>query len=129
MGANRVLGGTFSPVFVPPDELFFETNHQSDAFLVGTLVSGGQPVTATLDPNAVNGDRVIIKDFTGNAATNNITVQAVGSQAIEGHPSGIVLNQAYASVTLYFVHGAASANIHAGVWVVDTLLNSASVPQ
>ncbi len=129
MGQNRVLGGTFSPTTVPADDLAFETSYASDAFLVFPLSSGGQPVTATLDLSAVNGDRVIIKDISGNAATNNITVQAIGEQSIVGHPSGIVLNQAYASVSLYFIHASDSQNIHAGRWIVDSLLNSASVPQ
>lgn len=130
MGQNRVLGGTFSPQITGADDLAIETNYQTDAYIIPTAASGIFAAVVSLDPLAVNGDRVIIKDGAGHAAVNNITVQTnIGYQSLVGHPSGIVLNEPYASVSLYFVHDATSSNIHAGFWYVDVLSNSSSAPQ
>lgn len=60
------------------------------------------PVTLTLlTAAAVVGRRYVIKDNTGLAETNNITVDTEGSEMIDGTPN-LIINVNYASVTLIF---------------------------
>lgn len=50
-------------------------------------------------PAATDGRFLIIKDFSGTAGTNNITITRAGSDVIDGQTT-YVINQNYASVTL-----------------------------
>lgn len=70
----------------------------SDDLIAVTTLSA--PITITLPLFPVLGDAYEIKDTTGNAGTNNITVSGNGTN-IDGS-SMFVLNQPYASVTLTY---------------------------
>lgn len=66
---------------------------------VVVLVNTGSPVTVTL-PVPASGRRVVVKDSTGNAATNNITVARNGSENIEGLGSNKLIAANWGSLTL-----------------------------
>jgi hypothetical protein len=71
-----------------------------DEILVVELAIPG-PVTIDLLATAVAGKQVTIKDGTGDAAINNIQVNATGVQDIDG-VAGVVLNNNYQSVTFVY---------------------------
>jgi hypothetical protein len=56
-------------------------------------------ITITL-PTPTNGRQLIIKDISGTAATNNITIARHGTETIEGVSASYVLSANYVSVTL-----------------------------
>ena len=66
------------------------------------LNSANGPLSVTLPPAGLmsDGQAYVLKDEGGVANTNNITIQASGSQTIDGKNS-IVLESPYASVQLY----------------------------
>ena len=55
-------------------------------------------------PSGIDGLSFIIKDESGNAAINNITINPVSTETIEGQ-SAIVLNINYGSISLLFRNG------------------------
>lgn len=62
--------------------------------------TSGGPVTVNLDDIADwSYEGVVIRDITGDAATNNITINAGGSDTINGG-SSYVISEAYGSVTI-----------------------------
>ncbi len=72
----------------------------SDEFL--GVDSSGEPITIEL-PNAPAIGRVfIVKDITGSAPTNNITVTTVGGIVNIDGSSTFVMNSAYESIQLLF---------------------------
>ena len=84
----------------------YQINNQSVSYamldtdyFVGFNTSGG-PITVTLPVDTADGEVYIIKDTSGNALTNNITISGNGN-AIEGSGT-LVLNTPYASATLLF---------------------------
>lgn len=73
----------------------------STDYYIAVNVSGG-PTTVKL-PNAPTTNRIIIiKDVTGSAATNNITITTVGGEVTIDGSVTYVLNTNYASVILVF---------------------------
>ena len=80
------------------------TNVQSDEHLYLIDSSGGS-FTLTL-PSSINTSTRkfwFFKDFTGDCGTNPVTIQASGSQLIDGF-SSIILESPYGAVTLISVH-------------------------
>ena len=72
-----------------------------DQYYIGVNTSGGSytltlPAASTL----ANGQCFIIKDETGNAATNNITVDCGDADTIDGENT-VILNASYASITIF----------------------------
>ena len=66
------------------------------------VTSINNPVSLTL-PGAQllnSGQTFVIKDEGGSASTNNVTIQASGSQTIDGQNS-VILESSYASIQLY----------------------------
>ncbi len=133
MGQNRALGSVYHPeviVTAPGVTTTIQTNHVVDMYGIATISTASSPVQVNLDPLAVNGDVVTIKDVGGHAATNNITITPSGTQIIAGH-SSIVLNQNGAVVELVFTIGL-NYNVgenESGAWMVRSLLNVAAAPQ
>ncbi len=74
MSRNRTLGSPYVPLVVTSN---VTTDPEVDAYLVDAV-----PLTITLDPNAFNGDQVLIQDITNAAATHPITVLASPGQTI-----------------------------------------------
>ena len=67
---------------------------------IGLDTSGGTiQVDLQAAASAVEGRVIIIKDETGDAGTNNITVDANGSETIDGSLTQVI-NNAYGSLTL-----------------------------
>lgn len=83
MGRNRVLGSPYESEVVSAS---FITEAHVDLYLIDAVL--GSPVTATLDPNAFNGDQVVIQDV-GDAAVQPITINASPGQTIVGFGSSI----------------------------------------
>jgi hypothetical protein len=79
MGRNRVLGSPFQPAVISTDTT---TQYYVDQYLVDAAL--GSPVTVTLDPNAVQGDQVVIQDVANNAGTQQIVIAASPDQTIVG---------------------------------------------
>lgn len=133
MGQNRALGSVYHPEVIATTggvTTTVQTSHIVDMYSVETISTASSPVQINLDPQAVNGDVVVIKDIGGHAATNNITISPAGTQEIVGHET-IVLNQNYAVVELVFtseINYAPSEN-ETGAWMVRSLLNVAAAPQ
>ena len=74
MSRNRILGSPYVPLVVASD---VTTDPEVDAYLVEAV-----PLTITLDPNAFNGDQVLIQDITNEAASHPITVLVSPGQTI-----------------------------------------------
>jgi len=74
MSRNRILGSPYVSRVVTGDTT---TDSKVDAYLVDAV-----PLTITLDPNAFNGDQVLIQDITNAAASNPITVLTSPGQTI-----------------------------------------------
>ncbi len=83
MSRNRTLGAPYEQLLVSSD---FTTEHNTDRYLVVTP-GAGPAVTATLDPNAFEGDQVTILDVSGNAGTFPITIVPSPGQDIFGAAS------------------------------------------
>ena len=84
MSRNRILGSPYASLVVTSN---VTTDPDVDAYLVDAV-----PLTITLDPNAFNGDQVLIQDITNSAETNPIVVNASPGQIIlNGHGSSISL--------------------------------------
>jgi hypothetical protein len=58
------------------------------------------PLTIALQPGITN-QKIVIKDESGNAGTNNITISASSPNLIDGSAS-LTINTNYGVVTLYF---------------------------
>jgi len=63
------------------------------------LVSTAAARSLTL-PSPVSGTEIIIKDVTGSANVNNITIVRFGSETIEGVAASYTMDQTYQSITL-----------------------------
>ena len=74
MSRNRILGAPYVPLVITSN---VTTDPEVDAYLVDAV-----PLTITLDPNAFNGDQVLIQDITNAAASHPITVLASPGQTI-----------------------------------------------
>lgn len=94
---NQNIGGNPSPVTVTNVTTPTYTALASDYMLcVDTATT---PVTITL-PTGILGTVYIIKDCSGDANTNNITVQGTGGQLVDG--STATINVPYGSIQLIF---------------------------
>jgi hypothetical protein len=68
--------------------------------IIGVDTSGG-PITITLGSASVEaGKCILIKDITGNAAANNITVATEGAETIDGAGT-LVINTAYEAIGVF----------------------------
>lgn len=85
------------PVVITATSPFLAT--PSDAF-IGVNNTGLVPFSVALPANPVTGKFYIIKDVTGTAAIDNITVTAVG-HTIDGAASAVI-NTSFGSITLLF---------------------------
>src|SRR5271169_2802079 len=95
MSRNRVLGSPYVSLVVTDD---VTTDPEIDAYLVDAV-----PLTITLDPNAFNGDQVVIQDITNDASSHPITILASPGQAIlNGHGASIQLATNGGTVQLTF---------------------------
>ena len=84
MSRNRILGSPYTQLVVTTA---VTTDPEVDAYLVDAV-----PLTITLDPNAFNGDQVLIQDITNDAAASPITILASPGQTIlNGHGVSIQL--------------------------------------
>jgi hypothetical protein len=79
MGRNRVMGAPYEQALATAD---LTTQPHIDRYLVVTTPSGPS-ITITLDPNAVDGDQVVIQDASGQAAAFPIQIVA-GTGVIDG---------------------------------------------
>jgi hypothetical protein len=103
MSRNRILGSPYTQLVVTTA---VTTDPEVDAYLVDAV-----PLTITLDPNAFNGDQVLIQDITNAAAAHPITILASPGQTIlNGFGSSIVLAVDGGGVLLTF-------NQEEGGWV------------
>jgi hypothetical protein len=53
-----------------------------------------------------DGAMFVIKDFTGNCASQPVTIAPSGSQRIEGAAQNIILESGFAAVTMVATHNA-----------------------
>ena len=84
MSRNRILGSPYAQLVVTSA---VTTDPEIDAYLVNAV-----PLSITLDPNAFNGDQVLIQDITNDALANPITILASPGQTIlNGHGASIQL--------------------------------------
>jgi hypothetical protein len=84
MSRNRILGSPYAQLVITDP---VTTDPEIDLYLVAAV-----PLTITLDPNAFNGDQVVIQDITNDAAANPITILASPGQTIlNGHGASIQL--------------------------------------
>ena len=91
------IGGNPSPVTVTDVTTPTYTALATDYFLcVDTATT---PVTITL-PTGILGTVYIVKDCSGDADTNNITIQGTGGQLVDG--STATINSPYGSISLIF---------------------------
>ena len=114
MGRNRTLG---APLQIIEETADFQTEFTFDVYLVN---SPSAAVTATLDPNADDGDQVQISDVGGQASTNNITINASAGQTIVGQGSSLVISANYGTAVLTFSEAQAG-------WIVDAGAQPAQV--
>jgi hypothetical protein len=97
MGQNRIVGAAYQQQEKTGD---FTTSFGTDLYLVNAPT--GAPVTVTLDPNAVQGDRVAIQDSSGDADTQPISIVVSDGQTILGQGSSLSIATAYGRVDLTF---------------------------
>jgi len=64
------------------------------------ITGGGDTITLPAAATAGEGRQYIIKDESGTAATNNITIDGSGSETIDGSLT-VAINQNYGSVNIY----------------------------
>ncbi len=111
MSRNRILGSPYAQLVVTSA---VTTDPEIDAYLVDAV-----PLVVTLDPNAFNGDQVLIQDITNDAGANPITILASPGQTIlNGHGASIQLAVDGGSIQLTF-------NQEEGGWVPGGLPTSA----
>lgn len=91
------IGGNPSPVTVTQVTTSTYTALATDYFLCVDTATA--PVTITL-PTGVLGTVYIIKDCSGDAATNPITINGTGGQLVDG--SSATINTPYGSISLIF---------------------------
>jgi len=94
---NRALGLPYQTELASAD---FTCEFGVDEYLVESV-----PLTITLDPYAVNHDRVLIQDVTLEAATHNITILASEGQIINGFGASMLLDVDGGSILLTFRDG------------------------
>ena len=95
---NQIIGGgNPSPVTVTDVTTLTYTALATDYFLCVDTATA--PVTITL-PTGILGTVYIIKDCSGDAATNPITIQGTGGELVDGSVGTI--NTPYGSVSLIF---------------------------
>ena len=99
MSRNRVVG---DPLNVVHKTQSFQVDPSVDWYSVAA--PPGSPVVVTLDPNAVNGDQYVIQDSGGNALSQNISIQAVAPQVIQGFGAGgtVLIRDNYAAMCAVF---------------------------
>ncbi len=103
MSRNRILGSPYAQLVITAP---VTTDPEIDAYLVDAV-----PLTITLDPNAFNGDQVLVQDITNDAAANPITILASPGQTIlNGHGVSIQLAVDGGSIQLTY-------NQEEGGWV------------
>jgi hypothetical protein len=96
-GTQIVGGGNPSPVTVTDVTTPTYTALATDYFLCVDTATA--PVTITL-PTGILGTVYIIKDCSGDAATNPITIQGTGGELVDGSVGTV--NTPYGSVSLIF---------------------------
>ncbi len=77
MGRNRTLGSPFEIATITSPQT---TEAHVDMYAVDAAL--GSPVVLTLDPNAFNGDQVVVQDVGNNAGSQAIVIQASPGQTI-----------------------------------------------
>lgn len=97
ISVNNTIVSPLLPVVIATTSPFLALT--SDLF-IGVNNTGLVPFSVVLPANPQIGKLYIIKDLSGTAATDNITVTAVG-QTIDGSASAII-NTDYGSITLVF---------------------------
>lgn len=97
IGSGSIGGGNPSPVSVTNITTPTYTALATDYFLCVDTATA--PVTITL-PTGILGAVYIIKDCSGDAATNPITIQGTGGELVDGSVGTI--NTPYGSVSLIF---------------------------
>jgi len=89
MGRNRAQG---SPLQITKTSAtVIQTAFGIDTYYIETEVAGAA-VSVTLDPNAANGDQVLIQDVSTKAATYNITIIPSEGQTIGFGAGDLVIN-------------------------------------
>jgi len=71
-----------------------------DYIIAKTGITGGGD-TVTLPSGATNGQVFVIKDESGNAGTDNITIATAGAETIDGAATRVI-SANYGTVTVYF---------------------------
>lgn len=97
MGRNRAIG---APNVVSPQTVSFTTFFPVDVYPISA--PNGTPVVVTLDPDAVQGDQVLLQDAAGNAGTQPIVIEASAGQTIVGVGSSTMIAVAYGQATLTY---------------------------
>jgi len=87
MGLNRLVGAPYQQEEVTES---FDTTFGVDLYLVKAAI--GSPVTVTLDPTAVQGDRVAVQDAGNNAASQAITIEVSPGQTILGGATSLTIS-------------------------------------
>lgn len=96
-GGTIINGGNPSPVTVTEVTTPEYTATATDYFLC--VDTSTTPVAITL-PTGILGTVYIVKDCTGDAATNNITVAGTGGELVDG--STATINTSYGSLSFIF---------------------------
>jgi hypothetical protein len=94
---NIITGGNPSPVTVTQVTTPEYTATAQDYFLC--VDTSTQPVAITL-PTGILGTVYIVKDCSGDANTNNITVAGTGGELVDG--STATINSSYGSLSFIF---------------------------
>lgn len=94
---TQIINGNPSPVTVTNVTTPTYTALPSDYFLC--VDTSTTPVTITV-PIGILGTVYVIKDCSGDANTNNITIQGTGGQLVDG--STAIINTPYGSLSLIF---------------------------
>jgi hypothetical protein len=116
MGRNRALGTPFEIATISTSQT---TEPHIDMYAVDEDV--GSPVTLTLDPNAFNGDQVVVQDVGDNAGTEAITIQVSPGQTILGVGASVQITTDGGGVRLTF-------NQELSGWALESFATTASVP-